>query len=310
MSCLGINSKYSLLRRQTTLPKERQRYHILDFLSIDWQGNSGVIHAGYDDTPGSIRARFCPPGARMFSGLDEELHFGFLRTGSLVCAYSEADEAHLEELLLRGKKNGVDGLSIIRGETLSSLEPNLAPNVRAALRAEGAGIVTPYEFAIALCENAVDNGVELALRTEVTGIKKDGDSLSVQLHTHPSIPTSSNATPLNSTDSASLWDTHRPLLVVLIILVILLTSLLTDFLPQSFAVPLVAIVLGSLFVNRRGPEASSSLVSATVKTVTSPSDPSFAQKLQDERNAAALTPTTEVKAKFVVNCAGLFADKV
>lgn len=37
----------------------------------------------------------------------------------------------------------------------------------------------PYEFAIALMENAVDNGVELRIRREVTGIQREGDLLSV-----------------------------------------------------------------------------------------------------------------------------------
>ena len=50
------------------------------------KGNSGIVHAGYDDAPGSNRAKFCPPGNRMFPQLDKELKFGFQRNGSLVVA--------------------------------------------------------------------------------------------------------------------------------------------------------------------------------------------------------------------------------
>ena len=37
------------------------------------KGNSGIVHAGYDDEPGSVRAQFCPTGNRMFPALDRDL---------------------------------------------------------------------------------------------------------------------------------------------------------------------------------------------------------------------------------------------
>lgn len=30
------------------------------------KGNSGIVHAGYDDKPGSVRAKFCWKGNQMF----------------------------------------------------------------------------------------------------------------------------------------------------------------------------------------------------------------------------------------------------
>jgi glycerol-3-phosphate dehydrogenase len=46
------------------------------------KGNSGIVHAGYDDTPGSNRARYCWPGNQMFAQLDKELRFGYQKNGS------------------------------------------------------------------------------------------------------------------------------------------------------------------------------------------------------------------------------------
>jgi glycerol-3-phosphate dehydrogenase len=40
------------------------------------KGNSGIVHTGYDDKPGTLRARFCWPGNQMFPQLDKELNFG------------------------------------------------------------------------------------------------------------------------------------------------------------------------------------------------------------------------------------------
>lgn len=100
----------------------------------------------------------------MFPKLDEELHFGFQRNGSLVIARGAEEELVLQELLERGATNGVKNLSILNREQVMQREPHLAPDVTAALYSPDAGNMIPYEYAIALAENAVDNGVELRIR--------------------------------------------------------------------------------------------------------------------------------------------------
>lgn len=52
------------------------------------------------------------------------------------------------------------------------MEPQLAPTVAGALFAPSAAIVSPWEFALAMAEVAVCNGVELYRSTPVTNIKK------------------------------------------------------------------------------------------------------------------------------------------
>mmetsp|Transcript_75233 Transcript_75233/g.125463 ORF Transcript_75233/g.125463 Transcript_75233/m.125463 type:complete len:650 (-) Transcript_75233:397-2346(-) len=134
------------------------------------KGNSGIIHAGFDDKPGSVRAKYCWPGNQMFPQLDRELHFGFQLTGSLVVAKNEPEVEALHELLERGHKNGVKDLAIIQRDELRALEPHIDPDAIAALYAPDAGTITPYEYTIALAENAVENGVELRIRREVVSI--------------------------------------------------------------------------------------------------------------------------------------------
>ena len=136
------------------------------------KGNSGIIHAGFDDKPGSLRAKFCPTGCRMYPKLDEELHFGYQKNSSLVIAKSPQDEAHLEKLLEQGRVNGVQNLRIIGQEELRKREPFIHPDATKALLAEDAGTIIPYEFCIAVAENAVDNGVELRIRRQVTAIEQ------------------------------------------------------------------------------------------------------------------------------------------
>ena len=50
------------------------------------KGNSGIVHAGFDDKPGSVRSKYCWPGNQMFAQLDRELHFGFQQNGRPAAA--------------------------------------------------------------------------------------------------------------------------------------------------------------------------------------------------------------------------------
>jgi glycerol-3-phosphate dehydrogenase len=91
------------------------------------KGNSGIVHAGYDDAPGSMHARYCWPGNQMFPQLDRELRFGYQLNGSLVVATNEGERKVLDELMERGRKNGVERLRIVGREELFEMEPALNP---------------------------------------------------------------------------------------------------------------------------------------------------------------------------------------
>jgi glycine/D-amino acid oxidase-like deaminating enzyme len=134
------------------------------------KGNSGIVHAGFDDAPGSVRAELCWQGNQLFTQLDRELRFGLQRNGSLVVARGAEDEAVLRELLARGAKNGVQRLRIVGREELRAMEPHIAADATAALFSPDAATLTPYEFTIALAENAVDNGVELRLNSRLEAL--------------------------------------------------------------------------------------------------------------------------------------------
>jgi len=141
------------------------------------KGNSGIVHAGYDDKPGTNRAKYCWKGNQMFRQLDRELRFGYQVNGSLVLAKDENEMQVLDDLMKRGETNGVERLRILNKEELFEMEPAVHPNCVGALYSPDAGNVIPYEYAIALAENAVDNGVELRIRREVKAISiKDKDN--------------------------------------------------------------------------------------------------------------------------------------
>lgn len=139
------------------------------------KANSAIVHAGFDATPGTLKAQLNVRGNEMMDQLSKDLDFPFKRNGSLVVCTKGQDPALLDELLEKGKKNGVPDLRILDRDELIKMEPNLADDVVKALYAPTGAIVCPFHLTMAFAENAADNGVEFFLNTEVTDISKADD---------------------------------------------------------------------------------------------------------------------------------------
>lgn len=143
------------------------------------KANSAIIHGGYAEPHSELRGRICYEGRKEFKKLNEELNFGFLENGSLVLAFDKEDEKELEKLMDMGLENGLDDIEIIDQAKLREIEPNVSDKAISALYCKGAGLCSPYEYVIALMENAVYNGVELKLESRVTNIEKNGEIFTV-----------------------------------------------------------------------------------------------------------------------------------
>lgn len=136
------------------------------------KANSAIVHAGFDAPVGSLMAKLNVLGNEKMEQLSRELDFPFIRNGSMVVGKNENEKEMLKELYERGIQNGVKGLKLLEKEELHAMEPNLSPEVCAALYAPTGGIVCPFNLNIALAENAYVNGVEFYFETEVQMISK------------------------------------------------------------------------------------------------------------------------------------------
>ncbi len=164
----------------TTLARRLSRYK-LDVLVLEsandvamgaTKANSAIVHGGYAESHNLVKGRLCYQGRKQFAKLDEELNFGFDPIGSMVLSFDENDLPKLEELKENGNLNGLDDIEIIDRDKILELDPNVNPDVKYALYCKGAGVTSPYEMAIAMMENAIANGCELKLNTEVAHIKE------------------------------------------------------------------------------------------------------------------------------------------
>jgi glycerol-3-phosphate dehydrogenase len=142
------------------------------------KANTGLIHAGEHNAPGSLMAKLCVRGNRLWYELAPMLGIPLKRIGCLVIALREEEVRVLRQLREMGKKNGVPGLKIVDDrEELFTLEPNLNRNAIAALYAPTVGMINPHEAALALAENAANNGVRIILQAEVLNVRVEGSDV-------------------------------------------------------------------------------------------------------------------------------------
>ena len=146
-----------------------------DVASGTSKANSGIVHAGYDCKPGTLMAKLNVRGNELLYQLAEELDFPIKKNGSLIVCTIESERGKLDVLLDQANANGVPDARIVERDELLEMEPNLTPNAVAALYVPTGGIISPFNLAIAMGENAAVNGVEFKFETEVKNIvKKDG----------------------------------------------------------------------------------------------------------------------------------------
>ena len=143
-----------------------------DVADCTTKANSAILHAGYDPEPGTRMARLNVEGSALAKEICARLDVPYLQCGSLVLALSPEELPHLQKLYENGIANGVPGIRLLSAEETLAMEPNLAPTVVGALYAPSAAIVSPWEFALAMAEVAVRNGVELHRSCPVTRIEK------------------------------------------------------------------------------------------------------------------------------------------
>ena len=143
------------------------------------RANSGIVHGGYDPVPGTLKAKLNSQGVELLFEAAKELSVPCKRNGSMVCAFSAAEEPLMQELYDQGQENQIPGLKIISGDEARIIEPNLSAAVAKVLHVTNAGIVCPYDLTISAIGNAMDNGVELRRNLKVTAISREKDGFTI-----------------------------------------------------------------------------------------------------------------------------------
>ncbi|MDF2985813.1 MAG: putative dehydrogenase [Eubacterium sp.] len=132
--------------------------------------NSAVVHAGFNNKPGSLMAKLCVEGNEGFEKVCTELDVPYRKTGKLIVAFDKSDFAGIDKLMENGRKNGVKGLEFVGADVVGKLEPHVGGI--GAMLSPNTAITSPFLYTVALAENAARNGVRFYFETEVNGITK------------------------------------------------------------------------------------------------------------------------------------------
>ena len=87
--------------------------------------NSGVIHSGVYYKPGSLKARLCVEGAREMVEFCARHGIAHKVCGKLIVATTAEEAARLDDLLARGRANGLAGLRLLGREEMREIEPHV-----------------------------------------------------------------------------------------------------------------------------------------------------------------------------------------
>ena len=168
--------RYLSLYNMKTLLVEKEE----DISSGTTKANSGIVHAGYDPEPGTLKAKLNVKGAKMIKEESGKLHFDYKVNGAMVVSFSSNDDYKIDELYERGIKNGVEDMEIISGDEARRLEPNLSENITKCLYLKSSAIVCPFSLTQALSENAYENGAEFKFNTKVETIERIEDGYRIK----------------------------------------------------------------------------------------------------------------------------------
>lgn len=147
------------------------------------KSNSGIVHPGTQNPPGSLKGKLCVQGNRLLRQWAGELGVHLRQVGELIVIFREEERDELLRLRREGEALGVPGLEIVERAWLREHEPNLNPEALAALYAPTAGIISPYRLVYDLAENAARNGVEIRTSARVIRLRRRASDFELETQT-------------------------------------------------------------------------------------------------------------------------------
>ena len=143
------------------------------------KSNNGNIHPGYAAKPGTLKAKLNVEGNAMYTDWANDLNFDLKRVGCMGFVTNPLMKPALRKVYSIAKENGVPA-ELVNGKRAMEIEPGLRKNglgedVKMALWMPTMGLVEPYQVAVALAENAAENGVNFHFDCTVCDVyKEDG----------------------------------------------------------------------------------------------------------------------------------------
>ncbi len=136
--------------------------------------NSGVIHSGINQKPGSLKAALVVRGSTLLRDFCRKSGIPEKQVGTVVVARNDQESATIRELERRANANGVQGVKIVDQKELKQIEPYAV--AREALISPTGAIVDSGLLASGMAADAARKGASLVFDAKVQGISdQDGE---------------------------------------------------------------------------------------------------------------------------------------
>ncbi len=135
------------------------------------KANSAMVHSGFNIDGGTLKGKLALEANKVIKQLCKDLDVGLKKPlGSITVGFEESDLEKMKKTMENGIKNGIQGMRLLDQKELHEMEPHLNPEAKYGLFEPETGIINPFEYTVALAENAVINGAKVMLDTEVLDI--------------------------------------------------------------------------------------------------------------------------------------------
>ena len=139
--------------------------------------NSGVIHAGVNYAPGSLKAKFCKEGSQATIDFCKQHSIPFEQCGKLIVATDTIGMERLAALYERCVSNGLSP-EILEAAQLSEREPRVTG--KGAIYVSSSGIADYPAIARAMASEVQKSGGTILTSAKVLDIREEVDSVAVE----------------------------------------------------------------------------------------------------------------------------------
>ncbi|MBI3152421.1 MAG: FAD-dependent oxidoreductase [Chloroflexi bacterium] len=134
------------------------------------KASTAIWHTGFDARPSSLEATLMRRSYTLMDKYLVEANIAHERLGAILIAWNQDQLDALPSLLKKAHENGVTDVEIISTEEIYKREPHIKAGALGGLLVPGEGILCTFSVPLAFAYQAVENGVELFLNFQVTGL--------------------------------------------------------------------------------------------------------------------------------------------
>ena len=132
--------------------------------------NSEVIHSGIYYPQGSLKATLCVEGKELLYNYCRQKQIAHKKIGKLIVSTNASEDRILQAILRQAQNNNVTDAQLLTMKEIKQLEPHI--NATSALYFPSTGIVDSFGLMKQLENDAINQGVQVLYKKEITAIRK------------------------------------------------------------------------------------------------------------------------------------------